>query len=224
MSIVKRCIRNLSPWCAIVVIAACAPEDTSVDQDPVSAGDDDDSPRQRSDAGQDASKNAGKDAGKDASRRDAGRDAGSADDDATDDDDTADADAERGDHDAEVREPNGDAGHADAATPSEPKTDCIAPYISAVQTPLRLCRTCHVKGGAAEDARFLLTTDPKNDEQKLTEAYASLGRDLLAVPALENGHTHSGGKRFSKGSADYTAWSALLDALADPAAACTKAP
>ncbi len=119
-------------------------------------------------------------------------------------------------------ESTGDRGTSggDSKNPLSPAdvevTACLKAEVAALRTKLSMCRTCHVPKGLARDSHFVLSKDASEDAANLLLAFEELGQDLLLMPAQENGKKHPGGRRLTKGTADYDAWLELMDVLADP--------
>jgi len=110
-----------------------------------------------------------------------------------------------------------DDGVRDPAPPSSAEvTPCLEAQVAALRTKIDACRTCHIPKGLARDSSFLLSKDKTQDAANLLAAFDELGRDLFLMPAQEGGKKHPGGRRLTKGTADYDAWLEMMDALADP--------
>lgn len=124
---------------------------------------------------------------------------------------------------ADAAHPPGDVdGAGDGQNPAQggETPDCVPALVSAMGAELDECKQCHSPRGAAKKSDFLLEGDEAAYVAAVRAAYAVYGRDLLAIPAQEDGRRHTGGRWIAPGTAAYAAWDALIRALENPALGC----
>jgi hypothetical protein len=104
--------------------------------------------------------------------------------------------------------------------PGGAKPDCVPSLVAAMREDLDECRQCHSPRGAAKKSDFVLEGDDAAYVAAVRAAYEVYGRDLLAIPAQEDGRRHTGGRWIAKGTALYATWDALIRALENPGEGC----
>lgn len=108
----------------------------------------------------------------------------------------------------------GAGGQGGSAATSVP--DCVPALVATLKPELDVCRSCHVPGGIADGAGFLLTQSSAEDAALLRMSWQAIGADLLAYPAEAGGKEHTGGPLWSVGDPAYETMSAITAAFADP--------